>query len=81
MVAGSHTSPLNNDVNEDVLNGRKYIVIRAIGDSPVRAMIVCSIYEKRGLIYACYVQTEKGVDAQKRLIKEFYETVGDYTPQ
>lgn len=27
------------------------------------------------------LQTEKGVDAQKRLIKDFYETVGDYTPQ
>jgi hypothetical protein len=36
MVAGSHASPLDNDVNEEILTGRKYIVIRAIGDSSVR---------------------------------------------
>ncbi|KAI0652714.1 hypothetical protein C8Q79DRAFT_939044 [Trametes meyenii] len=59
FVAGSHTSPLDNDVNQAVLEGRKYIVIRAIGDS----------------------ETEKGVDAQKRLIKEFYETVDDFEPK
>ncbi|KAI0325422.1 hypothetical protein GY45DRAFT_248521 [Cubamyces sp. BRFM 1775] len=58
FVAGSHNSPLDNDVNQEVLEGRKYIVIRAIGDS----------------------ETEKGVDAQKRLIKEFYETVDDFEP-
>ena len=27
------------------------------------------------------LQTEKGVDAQKRLIKEFYETVEDFDPK
>ncbi|KAJ3482569.1 hypothetical protein NLI96_g6900 [Meripilus lineatus] len=58
FVAGSPSSPLDNDVNEDLLTGRKYIVIRAIGDS----------------------EHEKGVDAQKRLIKEFYETVEDFNP-
>ena len=35
MVTGSHSSPLDNDVNEEVLTGRKYIVIRPIGDSAV----------------------------------------------
>lgn len=30
--------------------------------------------------FSCF-QEEKGVDAQKRLIKEFYETVEDYDPQ
>ncbi|KAI0779024.1 hypothetical protein BD413DRAFT_466746 [Trametes elegans] len=59
LVAGSHNSPLDNDVNQAVLEGRKYIVIRAIGDS----------------------ETEKGVDAQKRLIKEFYATVDDFEPK
>ncbi|GBE77335.1 Protein qutG [Sparassis crispa] len=58
FVAGSHDAPLDNVVNEDILVGRKYIVIRAIGDT----------------------ETEKGVDAQKRLIKEFYETVEDIEP-
>ncbi|PSS02348.1 hypothetical protein PHLCEN_2v4041 [Hermanssonia centrifuga] len=58
LVAGSHSSPLDNHVGEEVLNGRKYIVIRAIGDSA----------------------TESGVEAQKRLIKDFYETVTDFEP-
>ncbi|KAL0951976.1 hypothetical protein HGRIS_008629 [Hohenbuehelia grisea] len=46
------------DVTEAVLTGRKYIVLRAIGDT----------------------KEEKGVDAQKRIIKEFYETVEDVEP-
>ncbi|GJF00204.1 inositol monophosphatase [Phanerochaete sordida] len=59
LVAGGHSTPLDNDVNEEILTGRKYIVIRAIGDS----------------------EAEKGADAQKRLIKDFYETVDDFTPR
>ncbi|OBZ68383.1 Protein qutG [Grifola frondosa] len=55
LVAGSHIAPLDNDVNKSVLTGRKYIVIRAIGDT----------------------ETERGVDAQKRLIKEFVEQMYD----
>ncbi len=39
LVAGSHTSSLDNDVNQEVLEGRKYIVIRAIGDSEVRLFL------------------------------------------
>ncbi|CAL1693947.1 unnamed protein product [Somion occarium] len=58
LVAGSRTSPLDNNITDTVLTGRKYIVIRAIGDS----------------------QTEKGVDAQKRLIQDFYATVEDFEP-
>ncbi|KAI0070328.1 inositol monophosphatase [Panus rudis PR-1116 ss-1] len=58
FVAGSFTAPLDNDVNEAVLNGRKYIVVRAIGDS----------------------KDEQGVDAQKRIIKEFYDAVEDFEP-
>ncbi|EJF67475.1 myo inositol monophosphatase [Dichomitus squalens] len=59
FVAGSHSAPLDNDVNEDVLWGRKHIVLRAIGDT----------------------ETEKGIDAQKRIIREFYETVADFDPK
>ncbi|KAI0347882.1 inositol monophosphatase [Trametopsis cervina] len=33
LVAGAHGSPLDNQITEQVLNGRKYIVIRAIGDT------------------------------------------------
>lgn len=42
LVAGSHTSPLDNNVNQEVLEGRKYIVIRSIGDSEVRLSLSLS---------------------------------------
>ncbi|TCD68294.1 hypothetical protein EIP91_011153 [Steccherinum ochraceum] len=58
FVAGSKTSPLDNIVTEEVLTGRKYIVIRAMGG----------------------IEGETGVETQKRLIKEFYETVEDFEP-
>lgn len=63
LVTGSHQtyaetkdSSSFGDVGEAILTGRKYIVVRAIGDS----------------------ETEKGIDAQKRIIGEYYETVEDY---
>ena len=77
MVAGGHSAPLDNDVNEEILTGRKYIVIRAIGDTEVSSALhvpcLCTLMLR--------LQTEKGVDAQKRLIKDFYETVDDFTPR
>lgn len=63
IVTGSHQvfgetkdTPLFGDVGEKILTGRKYIVVRAIGDT----------------------EQEKGTDAQKRIISEFYDTVLDY---
>ncbi|XP_006453950.1 hypothetical protein AGABI2DRAFT_196541 [Agaricus bisporus var. bisporus H97] len=44
------------EVTEDILTGRKYIVVRAIADTP----------------------GETGRDAQRRIIKEFYETVEEF---
>ncbi|KJA28440.1 hypothetical protein HYPSUDRAFT_177509 [Hypholoma sublateritium FD-334 SS-4] len=63
VVTGSHdvfavTSESDaefGDVTEEILTGRKYVVVRAISDSP----------------------EEKGSDAQKRIIKEFYASVED----
>jgi len=62
VVTGSHdifASSSSSDkfgiVTEEILTGRKYIVVRAIGDS----------------------KEETGSEAQKRIIKEFYETVED----
>ncbi|RDB29226.1 Protein qutG [Hypsizygus marmoreus] len=43
------------DVTEEILTGRKYLVVRAIAGT----------------------QGETGIDAQKRIIKEFYDTVED----
>ncbi|KIO33491.1 hypothetical protein M407DRAFT_241070 [Tulasnella calospora MUT 4182] len=47
------------DVTEEILHGRKYIVVRAIADTP----------------------GESGREAQKRIVKEFYETVEDWDPK
>lgn len=35
LVAGGAGTPLDNDLNENILWGRKYVVIRAIGDTEV----------------------------------------------
>ncbi|CAE6361629.1 unnamed protein product [Rhizoctonia solani] len=58
LVGGSSEAPLTGIVDENILTGRKYIVIRGICDTP----------------------EESGLDAQKRLIKEFYETVEEWAP-
>jgi len=63
LVTGSHAyydaairSPSFGEPTEEILTGRKYLVIRAVGDS----------------------EKEKGYDAQKRIMGEFYSTVIDY---
>jgi len=62
VVTGSHAtfattaaSASFGEVTEEILTGRKYVVVRAIGGNA----------------------GETGVDAQKRIIKEFYDTVED----
>ncbi|KAG8742540.1 hypothetical protein FRC10_001307 [Ceratobasidium sp. 414] len=57
FVSGSSEVPLTGVVDEQILTGRKYIVIRGIADTA----------------------GETGLETQKRLIKEFYETVEDWT--
>ncbi|KDQ51105.1 hypothetical protein JAAARDRAFT_41378 [Jaapia argillacea MUCL 33604] len=58
LVTGSSKCSHNGDVTEEILTGRKYVVIRAIGDT----------------------EEEKGRDAQKRIIREFYESVEEVDP-
>ncbi|KIM47720.1 hypothetical protein M413DRAFT_439397 [Hebeloma cylindrosporum] len=64
VVVGSHSDVAAasdktfGDVTEEILTGRKYLVVRAIGDT----------------------EHEKGSDAQKRIIKEFYASVEDVEP-
>ncbi|KAF9486546.1 inositol monophosphatase [Pholiota conissans] len=64
VVTGSHSifaTTENNgfgEITEEILIGRKYLVVRGIADTP----------------------GEKGVDAQKRIIKEFYASVDDVEP-
>jgi len=58
LVSGGPSCSHDGNVTEDVLTGRRYIVIRAIADTA----------------------TERGIDAQKRLVKEYYDTVEDMAP-
>ena len=56
FVAGGHGAPLDNDVNEDVLWGRKHIVVRAIGDTEGRTLSSprtrsdWTLLDRRGLV-------------------------------
>lgn len=63
---------------------RKHIVIRAIGDSKVRSsMIQCRRYWYHPILTVndTWWQGETGVETQKRLIREYYETVEDFEPK
>lgn len=78
-------------MSEEVLAGRKHIVIRAIGDTAVSLpsnrlpgiLFDCPLLLRElfdGIDELLHLQDEKGIDAQKRLIKELYETVEDVEP-
>ncbi|KAG9000329.1 hypothetical protein FRB94_011959 [Tulasnella sp. JGI-2019a] len=58
FVSGGREAAHDGECSEKVLLGRKYIVVRAIADTP----------------------EEKGFDAQKRIVREFYDAVEDWTP-
>jgi len=58
FVSGAREVAHDGDFTEELLLGRKYIVVRAIADTP----------------------NEKGIDAQKRIVREFYDAVEDWTP-
>ena len=73
-ITGGHDSTRDGDVTPEILLGRKYIIVRAIGDSEVRSLL------RRSLRYLIQRQTEKGIDAQRRIVEEFYATVADAVP-
>ncbi|KAG8976557.1 hypothetical protein FRC05_003396 [Tulasnella sp. 425] len=58
VSGGAHVNH-DGDVTEEILYGRKYIVVRTIADTP----------------------GESGKEAQKRIVKEFYDTVEDWDPK
>jgi len=55
--------------------GRKYFIVRAIADTEVRSGPRIPSW------YLIGRQTEKGVDAQRRIAGEFYATVIDVAPK
>jgi len=58
LVTGSRECPHDGEITPDILMGRKYLLVRAVADSPA----------------------ENALDTQKRIIREFYETVADVDP-
>lgn len=52
----SLSSPSHGDVTPDILQGRKYLVVRQIAD----------------------YKGEMGTDAQKRIIKTFYDAIDEW---
>jgi myo-inositol-1(or 4)-monophosphatase len=86
-VSGSHTAftascsdQTFGDLTEEILFGRKYIVVRAIADTPVSPCShSCTFLSLDPSLVGS--QTEKGIDAQKRIIKQFYDTVDDAEAQ
>ena len=73
-VTGGHDSPRDGDVTPEILFGRKYLIVRAIADSEVCSCPRCPLW------YLNRRQTEKGIDAQRRIAEEFYATVIDTAP-
>lgn len=76
-VTGSHeyfakTPTTDTEAGEEVLFGRKYLVIRALGDSQV-----CTDEHNHSVSLNPH-QEETGVDAQLRIMKEYYDSVTDY---
>lgn len=70
-ITGGHDSSRDGDVTPEILLGRKYFIVRAIADSEVRS--ACRFPSQ----YLIRRQTEKGIDAQRRIAEEFYATVID----
>jgi myo-inositol-1(or 4)-monophosphatase len=76
-VSGSHTASQADDpfdVTEEILTGRKLLVIRAIAGTNVRnqhSIIFCSFTQRT------HEQEETPRAAQKRIMREVYETVID----
>ena len=73
-VTGGHDSPHGGGVTPEILLGRKYFIVRAIADTEVHSG------PKGPSQHLTGKQTEKGIDAQRRIAEEFYATVIDVAP-
>ena len=90
FVTGSKDVPHDGVVTEAILTGRRYLVIRGVAGTAVRAIPRISrdlsdlthdfpwhilfIYP---FIRHSFVQEESSLDVQKRIAREFYDTVED----
>jgi myo-inositol-1(or 4)-monophosphatase len=82
FVTGSKDTPHDGVITEAILTGRRYLVIRGVAETSVRN--ISFLFDARvSHLYACphaaipTEQEESSLDVQKRLAREFYDTVQD----
>jgi hypothetical protein len=76
FATGSKDTPHDGVVTESILTGRRYLIIRGVAGTSVRR--VPSKYSTLNSFPICpFTQEESSLDAQKRIAREFYDTVED----
>lgn len=82
FVTGSKDVAHDGVVTEAILTGRRYLVIRGVAGTSVRADPLTELPEtQRTNLFpaqsAPFTQEESSLDVQKRIAREFYDTVED----
>ena len=83
FVTGSKDTPHDGVITEAILTGRRYLVIRGVAGTPVRTIsflfetCVSHLYYAYPHAAIPTEQEESSLDVQKRLAREFYDTVQD----
>jgi myo-inositol-1(or 4)-monophosphatase len=79
FATGSKDTPHDGVVTESILTGRRYLIIRGVAGTSVRRLP--SKFVRRTIIFYPYArpftQEESSLDVQKRIAREFYNTVED----
>jgi myo-inositol-1(or 4)-monophosphatase len=82
FVTGSKDTPHDGVVTESILTGRRYLIIRGVAGTSVRRL-PSNLYRNSTLslflipYIRLFTQEESSLDAQKRIAREFYDTVED----
>jgi len=87
FVTGSKDVPHDGVVTEAILTGRRYLVIRGVAGTSVRARSLPRRGAHNPYSYPLFLhvsrpihpftQEESSLDVQKRIAREFYDTVED----
>lgn len=80
FATGSKDTPHDGVVTESILTGRRYLIIRGVAGTSVRRPGVPSkfVETRHNSFPICpFTQEESSLDAQKRIAREFYDTVED----
>ena len=83
FVTGSKDAPHDGVVTEEILTGRRHLVIRDVAATSVRTdrTELTEIYHFSLIVHAPtnqpFTQEESSLDVQKRISRELYNTVED----